>query len=135
MEKLNRDARRYLREIRGCVPCAGRMRRKMMRDIHEMLWEFFSKQPEADYSTIVDRFGTPQQIASSYVDEMATGEVLSNLYIRKKVLTLVSTLAIVIVLLWLGVVSYECAHNENVSSGYFEVTVAEVESTQMEGDK
>lgn len=125
MGKLNRDAKRYLREIQSWLPCTGRVKGKMLGEIRSRLKEFLLENPVADYEAIIERFGTPKQIASSYVDEMATGEMLKGLRIRKKAVALISTLAIIMFALWLCVVSYECAYNQNVTNGYVEVSVVQ----------
>lgn len=87
--------------------------------------DYASKNPDADYSEIAARFGSPQQIASSYVDEMETEELLWNLKIRKKIVRIVAIIAALVVVLWLGVVTFEYIYNTDVTNGYYEIAIAE----------
>lgn len=96
----NRDARRYLRETRGWLPCSLRLKRNILGKIRENISRFLEEDPAADYNAIVARFGTPQQIASAYVDEMGTMELLQNLRIKRKLVRIVAAVGITVVLLW-----------------------------------
>ena len=58
------------------------------------------QNPQADISAIRAHFGTPQQIASAFVDETDTKALLKSLRIRRWVVTAISvvTIAALIVL-------------------------------------
>lgn len=127
MERLNKDARRYLRQIRGWLPCAGRMKRKMLECIKVDILEFLSENPDADYKMVVARFGTPQQIASSYVEEAETGELLRVLKTRRKVITIVVTTAVMIVSIWAGAVAFIVTSDAHKADGYYEVEITQIE--------
>lgn len=114
MNKLNRDARRYLRRIRGWIPCTGSLKRKMISQICGDLTDFLEEKPDADYGTIVARFGTPQQIAAAYVDETETGELLKMLRIRRRIVTITLATATILVAMWAATVT--AAYLDNASS-------------------
>lgn len=136
MQKLNRPARRYLRQIRGWLPCAGSMKRKMLAEIRETLLEFLADHPDADEQAIVSRFGAPQQIASSYVEEAETGELLRKLRIRRRVVSIACAAAVACVAIWAGAVIYMVnsdAHQVKDPVVYIEIT--EDEWVPYEGGK
>lgn len=66
-----------------------------------------------DAAALEQRFGTPQQMAFSYVDEMPTADLLAELHIRRRlvavtVITLAAALAVYIaVLVWQAYLVYD----------------------------
>lgn len=132
MEKLNKEARRYLREIRSWMPCAGKMKREVLEEIRGNLLDFLSEDPDAEYPALVARFGTPQQIASTYVDEAETGELLQTLRIRRKVVKVVCITCAAVIVLWLGVVGLAYLDALNHSHGYEVEKIDIIEYSQIE---
>lgn len=128
MANRNAGARRYLREIRSWLPCAGKLRRGSLERIGNILDEFLEEEPGADYGRIVERFGKPQQIAAAYVDEMETGELLNNLRVRRKVVRIILTTATLMITLWMGMIVTEIIDNHNQMNGYFEVEIQEIQN-------
>lgn len=100
---VNPSARKYLQQVRGWIPCGRKMKHRTMAQIEDNLDHFLDENPNVDYQAIVDRFGTPEKIAATYVDEMDTPELLSNLRIKRKIVQIVVSAAAVAVAIWLGV--------------------------------
>mgnify|MGYP001116616268 CR=1 FL=1 len=78
MRKGNRAARRYLRNVKDWLPCSGKLKREIMARIKNVLDDYLAEHPDADFVELSHRFGLPKQIASSYVEEMDTEELLHN---------------------------------------------------------
>lgn len=126
MGKHNRETRRYLRAIKGWLPCAGKMKRQMLGEIEANIDDFVGENPEVSYEDIVSRFGTPQQIASTYVDEAETGELLRMLRVRRKILTIIASVAVLITVLWAAGVAAELYSDVFKSkTAYIEVAIIE----------
>ena len=94
--------------------------------------DYVSEHPNADYQTITARFGAPQQIAASYIAEMEPTELLCNMRSHKKVVRTVLATALVIVILWAGIVTVAWANHHNHDNGYMieEVIVVERNATE-----
>lgn len=132
MRMRNRAARRYLREVRSWLPCSRKLKRGILEKIGSTIAEYLSEEPGADYNKLLARFGTPQQIAASYVDEMETGELLRDLRIRRKIVGILTAVAATVVILWLGVVSIALiGHNEQMN-GHIVSTIDEVERIPLD---
>lgn len=125
MRMQNRAARRYLREVRSWLPCAGKLKRGILEKISGTIMEYLSEEPGADYDRLLARVGTPQRIAASYVDEMETPELLRQLRIRGRVVKIIGAVALAVMLLWAGTVSLALADSYNSAHGYIERTVIE----------
>ena len=123
----NAQERRYLREIQESLPCTGKVKRGITRKINGMIDDAMLDESDLTYEMLVKRFGTPQQIASSYVDEMDTPELLRKLRIKKKVFAVVCATAAIILAIWIGVVvtATQAHYNSMNSFGVETITITE----------
>ena len=88
--------------------------------------DFVTENPHADYAAIEQRFGSPQQIAASCIEEMDAQELTLQLRIRKTIVHIVAVTALVLVLLWAGVVVTALIRHVKAMNGYLIVGEAEV---------
>lgn len=79
--------RRYCRAVGSYLPCARRQKRQLLRDLRQRLEEYRDEHP--DETSPEERFGTLQQVAAGYVDDMDTTELLQALRYRRRVITAV----------------------------------------------
>lgn len=115
---INRNARRYLRQVRTWLPCGGTMKRQIMEKIRSSISRFLEEEPSADYDSIVFRFGTPQQIASAYVDEQDTEVLLRKLRIKRRIVAAVCCTAAACVAIWLSVALAAYVNFSIAENGY-----------------
>lgn len=137
MERHSRAVRRYLREIRGWLPCSGKLKRGILERIEHTIQEYLAENQNASYEELTERFGMPQQIAASYVEEMGTDELLRDLRIRRKIMKIVAATAAVAFILWAGYLTIaliDVHENVNGYGGYGEVTVIERTETSERGE-
>ena len=102
MKEQNQHLKRYCRKVKGWLPCYGKRKKNMIRRISATICAWLEENPTADYAAIERRFGTPQQIAAAYVDEMETRELLQHLRIRRKVVAITAACAAFVMAVWLG---------------------------------
>lgn len=98
---MNKHAVRYLRQVRKYLPCGGKEKKIILDQVQNNLNQFVGLDPTADYGSIVRRFGQPQQIAATYVDEMDTAALLNQLRIRRRILGTISFAVAVAIVIWL----------------------------------
>lgn len=82
-----KDIRRYCRAVGSYLPCSRRQKRQILRDLRQRLAEYCGEHP--DGASLEEQFGTPQQVAAGYVDDMDTTELLHALRYRRRVTTIV----------------------------------------------
>lgn len=126
MKKGNIAAWRYLWKVRGWLPCSGKLKREIMARIKTVLNDYLNDHPDADFAELSHRFGTPQQIAASYIEEMNVQDLLKQLRIRKKIICIVVATALTLVSLWAGVVITALIRHVKAMDGYLIVGEAEV---------
>ena len=89
--------RRYVLAVRTFLPCYGNRKKPWLADLRAQAESYVAEGGDA--AALEQRFGTPQQMAFSYVDEMPTADLLAELHIRRRLvavtaITLAAALAI-----------------------------------------
>ncbi len=123
---LNVHLLRYLWKVRGELPGNSRQKKQILSRVESSVRDFVTENPHADYAAITQRFGTPQQIAASCIEEMDAQELTLQLRIRKTIVRIVAATALVLVLLWAGVVVTALIRHVKAMNGYLIVGEAEV---------
>ena len=114
----NRQIHRYCRQIRGWLPCPAKEKNAILAQIKINIADYQNQNPDADFAAIAAHFGTPQSIASSYVDLMDTGELLRKLRIRRKITAIILILAAIILVTWTGTVIWATIREIINTNGY-----------------
>lgn len=96
----------YCRAVKSWLPCDRKQKRRILEKIRLDVAGYLEENPDADIAAIQARFGTPQAIASAYVDDMDTAQLLHSLRVRKRIVTIVAAAMAVILLTWAGVVTW-----------------------------
>lgn len=89
--------RRYVRAVSTFLPCSGKRKKPWLADLRAQAESYVAEGGDA--AALEQRFGTPQQMAFTYVDEMPTADLLAELHIRRRLvavttITLAAALAI-----------------------------------------
>lgn len=125
--------RRYVRAVSTFLPCSGKRKKPWLADLRAQAESYVAEGGDA--AALEQRFGTPQQMAFSYVDEMPTADLLAELHIRRRLvavtaITLAAALAVYIaVLVWQAYLVYDRFN------GWTETYVVEYENIVTEGDE
>lgn len=115
----NHDAalKRYYRDIRRQLPSSQKLKSRILSQIEGNILAFLQDHPDADFPAIEAQFGTPEQIAAAYVDELGAPELLKKIKIRKRVLTIVISTVTIILFLWATVVIWAAISEHNYANG------------------
>lgn len=125
MNSRDSALRRYYQTIRSYLPCSGKLKKQILMEIRTNISHYLEKFPEAEFSQIEARFGSPQSIAAAYVDDMDTQELLHALRIRRKITTMLIAALLAIVTMWGTVVTAAYIDAHQGTNGYIEKIVTE----------
>lgn len=106
----------YYWEIRSWLPCSRQQKDQILSRFRDSVQSYLDANPAADFDQIRSHFGTPEQIAGAYIEELGTAEILRMLRIRRKIVAIVAGVAAAIFLIWICVVGWairEAYINEN----------------------
>lgn len=114
MRMCNSAAKRYLRELRKSLPCGRKERKRVLEGIRQSIEGKEAPDGPDTYEALVSRYGSPDEIASSYFSEKSTGELIRELRIGNRVLAILLSAVVIALLLRLGwwVASYVSLMNE-----------------------
>lgn len=106
-EKLeNKAARRYLRKVRALLPCSRKMKHEITAPLRRSLAEYLEERPDASAEDLRARFGAPEVIAASCLEEVETSDLLRRLRNRRRIIAVAITAAFLVLLSWWGFLAY-----------------------------
>ena len=127
MIAFNKYLCQYLNEVRRLLPYNRRRKAQIVADIKNSIRLFLAENPDADYNVITQRFGHPETVASSYVEEMEGTEILRSIKAKRNILTIIASGVAVILLLWSITVVAAFVKYVDGYNGYFDIEVETVE--------
>lgn len=79
----SRQAKRYLRQIKRLIPsnCIGK--KDALRSIRHRVDAYFTEHPDTNMSEFMQEFGTPEELAESFLDEMPGAALMTDLNRRR----------------------------------------------------
>lgn len=118
MKTSNAELQRYFRSIRSWLPCSPKQKRQIMDQVKENVLAFCEEHPEADMNAVENQFGSPCQIASAYVDDLDTPDLLTALRLRKRIFTAVIAGLVAAMLLWGWAVGTAVMEQRDINYGH-----------------
>lgn len=95
-----KELKQYYRAVASWLPCGGRLKKQLMGNITATVDNYLADHPEADFAALQAHFGTPQQIAAAFVDEMGTEELLIKLHMRNRIIRIVLLCVGALIAIW-----------------------------------
>lgn len=111
--------RRYYRSIRKQLPCTKKEKDRILSEIKTSISFYLEEYPLSDIAQVQAHFGSPQQIASGYVEALNSAEMIRALKLRKRILITVGAVALAMLLLWAGVLTWAAIETNNSNNGYY----------------
>lgn len=117
---------RYVRAVSGFLPCSGKVKKPLLDALRAQAEEYIADGGDA--AALEQRFGTPQQVAAAWVDEMEMPELLKALRSRRRVVLTVLAGVIAALAVWLAVCMVSLRDYHQAVNGYVETAVTEVDN-------
>lgn len=115
----------YLWQIWWKIPGRWKQKKQILSCVAMPVRDYAERNRHGGYATIVMRFGTPEQIAASYLEELDVSDLKKQYAIRKKIIFAIVAAVIVAVGIWVGIVLHALWKYNNSANGYFEKIVTE----------
>lgn len=93
---------RYLYLIRKNLPCSGGEKRRIMGQVKQNVMNYIKENPSSDLETLMQRIGSPQNIAAAYLEEQETGKILTSLRSGRKWIVAAFALAVILTYVLFG---------------------------------
>lgn len=98
---MNKVADHYLRAVRRALHCPGRQGKQLLHQLGEDIDEYCEEHPDATEEALFRRFGTPEDVAADFVEDLG-GSIAVNIQRRR---TRIVTALIVLLVLVAGAVT------------------------------
>ena len=116
---VSNDAKKYCREVGKWLPCSRLQKKRILDDLRDSVAAYIDDNPDAEYQAIVERFGLPQVIAATYIEELDSRELLGNLRVKRRIVSIVSVVACLVVFIWLGITTVALISDTHQADGYY----------------
>ena len=100
---IEKDLNLYLKQTEKFLICEKREKKEFLRELQTNVMRYIEDENVADMDKIRAHFGTPQEIANSFLSDMDAADIKKKLAIKKAVI-----IALVIMVLIVSLV-YICA--------------------------
>lgn len=87
MKSREKRIKEYCRSISRELYCPAAARKQILAAIRENIAAYIEENPDAGFEDVQKHFGTPQQIAASYIEELEMPELVRKLNLRRRVLS------------------------------------------------
>ena len=96
---MNKDSKKFIKYVKRIIPIHSKDKREFILLLTQRIKEFSDDLERCTYQDIVNEFGTPNEVAGSYIENMESNEEVKIIF-NEKVEYFLSTLLILITLLW-----------------------------------
>lgn len=132
----SKQEKKYLRSIKRLLPATSNTKKKIIGMVKNALSARCSESPEKDISEIIKDFGSPEDVAASYIEDMGTSEILKGFRKRKTIINIIiAGIAGVLVFTALALtIALIDVHNaaEDFKNGHFEIATVTIEEQQTD---
>lgn len=115
--------KQYYYSVRNALPCPRKMKRQIIAQLKDSVNEYLAANQDADFWAVQNHFGTPQQIASGFVEDQSALDLLQKMSVKRKIVAIVAGVAAVVILLWVGAVIWAILDAQKESIGHTEYIV------------
>lgn len=131
--KQNWYIKKYVCAVSSFLPCSGKTKKPWLDAIRAQAEDYIAQG--GDPAALAERFGTPQQVAAAYMDEMPTAELLAQLHIRRRVVTTVVLAVVAALAVYVGVLLWQMHMVQDRWDGWSESYVTDVQKWTEESGK
>ncbi|MFQ8706371.1 MAG: DUF6120 family protein [Thomasclavelia sp.] len=77
---MNTDVKRYLNEIKYLLPLFQRKEKEYFKRTKNIIFKETKNIPNITYDDCVYRYGTPENVVKTYIDELDTDIIMKKLH-------------------------------------------------------
>ena len=97
---LNKELKKYYRDI-GKALSGSKERKAIITQIKSSVNNYLEENQDATISDVVNRIGSPHQIANEYIDNQSNDEIAAKIKVGKRILIAVCVVLVAALLIYL----------------------------------
>lgn len=115
--------RRYLQDVKRELHCPAAQKALFLRQMEDSVSQYISDNPAASVADLTKEFGTPADIAKSFLEEADPTVINKSLRHGRKIFWAVLAVAVIVAAVVIGIFSFDLWMSGNYRDGYFEEMV------------
>lgn len=100
INRASRAAKRYLGEVRYCLPCSFKTKRDLLKRLQYALLDYIEERPHSSYEDLVEHFGQPTAVADAYFANLPPDQFRNTLHTARFVCRVLITVSVLMLLLY-----------------------------------
>ena len=94
---MNKEIKKYIKYVKKIIPFYSKDKKEFLKLLTQKIIEFSNTQPNCTYQNIIDEFGSPNEVAGSYIESLENDDIIKQLnkkYIFKTLVTIIIFISI-----------------------------------------
>ena len=84
---MNKEIKKYIKYVKKIIPFYSKDKKEFLKLLTQKIIEFSNEHDSCSYQDIVDEFGSPNEVAGSYIETLNSDEIIKKLN-KKKIIAL-----------------------------------------------
>lgn len=89
MSTIEKDIRNYISDVGRNLVCSGKLKKEIMNDIENSIYDYAENNGITDISQIISRFGSPEEVAQAHLSDTDPKKIKNATNIRKIIISAV----------------------------------------------
>ena len=116
-------ARHYLQAVKRELHCSAAQKALFLQQMEDSISQYISDNPAASMADLTKEFGTPAEIAKSFLEEADSAVIGKSLRHGRKIFWAVLAVVFIVATIVIGIHAFDLWRSENYRDGYFEEMV------------
>ena len=86
-KKMSNDIKKYIKYVKKIISIHSKDKKEFIQLLTQKIIEFSNEHDSCSYQDIVDEFGSPNEVAGSYIETLNSDEIIKKLN-KKKIINI-----------------------------------------------
>ena len=99
-KKMSNDIKKYIKYVKKIISIHSKDKKEFIQLLTQKIIEFSNEHDSCSYQDIVDEFGSPNEVAGSYIETLDSDEIIKKLNKKKIINFFISVIIILCISVW-----------------------------------
>lgn len=128
----SKTIQQYCKAVKKELSCPGKIKKDLIIRLTPDLEMFTEENPNASLDDISAHFGSPKEVAESYLASLDEEELKKRINKAKRIWITVIAVCTAILLLFVAIYAYMVTENRRITPVYYEKTISEGETIYLD---
>ena len=124
-KNLNKELKKYYRDI-GKALSGSKERKAIITQIKSSVNNYLEENQDATISDVVNRIGSPHQIANEYIDNQSNDEIAAKIKVGKRILIIAISSLVLALVIYIAFVIASFVYDMRTTDTYSETVISEI---------